>query len=77
MKLSADSKNEFFNAEMIGHNRILLNGVEMKYVTFADEDEGFIICHKTDEDGCLVTNGDYLVYEKMEGRVQIIDTRAE
>ncbi|RUW47288.1 hypothetical protein EOA32_29225 [Mesorhizobium sp. M1A.F.Ca.ET.072.01.1.1] len=76
MKLSTDCNSDFYNPDMIGpHVRVLLDGVEEKYVTEADEEGGYIIRHKVAEDGNLVVNGDYLVFEKAEGHVEIIDAR--
>jgi hypothetical protein len=52
---------------------ILLNGVEIKFCTEADEENRFIVRFKLDDNGKLILNGSEVETEKLTGHVQIID----
>ncbi|RJT32798.1 hypothetical protein D3227_25705 [Mesorhizobium waimense] len=77
MKLSANPKSPHYVRDLIGHNRILLHGVDMRDVTFANDEAGYIIRTKRDDKGNLVTKGNLIVHERVYGAVQIIDLRQQ
>ena len=52
---------------------VLLDGVHVKKCTEADEEEGFVIRFKLDDNGSLIVNGNEIEIEKLTGNVQIID----
>lgn len=52
---------------------VLLDGVHVKNCTEADEEEGFVIRFKLDDNGSLILNGAEVETETLTGNVQIID----
>lgn len=61
-------------AQLANNCKIYLNGEEVKYVTVADEEQGYIERYK-ELDGKFVREGDEIAIERLEGEVQIIDKR--
>ena len=51
--------------------QIFVDGKEVKYCTVADEEEGYVIKLKTDENGKLVRDGDDVARERITGKVEI------
>jgi hypothetical protein len=74
MKLSANRNSPHYDASIIPC-RVMLDGGEIKDCVFADEEEGFVEVLKKDENGHIVTNGDYFVYEAKFGKVEIVPLR--
>ena len=57
--------------------RVLLDGVEQRYVIEADDEAGFIVRLKQGSDGRFVHDGDTVQHERLEGRVTIEGARRE
>ena len=71
---------ETWNALQIELNKyavVLLNGVEQKYVTCADEEQGYIERYAVDKDGRIVIEGLDAKIERLTGVVRIKDRRDE
>ncbi len=63
--------------ELNTYAKVLLNGVECKYVTCADEEQGYVDRIVTDAKGRFVRDGDEFKTERLNGVVRIKDTRDE
>ena len=75
MRLSVSYYNEYDKEtrELCCRCVVLLNGVQVKNCTEADEEEGFVVRFKLDENGMLTVNGAEIETETLYGNVQIID----
>lgn len=75
MKLSVSDYNQYDEETRKLCNRcvVLLDGETVKNCTKADEEEGFVIRFKLDENGMLTVNGSEIETETLYGNVQIID----
>ena len=74
MKLSVYDydKYDMETRSLCNRSVILLDGVEVKYCTEADEDEGYVTRIKLSSDGHPYLSGDELETETITGNVQII-----
>ncbi|URA06770.1 prohead core and protease protein [Xanthomonas phage Langgrundblatt1] len=79
MRLNINERDTWnaLQAELNNHAVVLLNGVEQKYVTCADEEQGYIERYALDKDGRVVIEGNDAKIERLEGRVRIKDKRDE
>lgn len=79
MRLQVEDANgdDWEKAQMVFNTDVYLNGKMAKYVTIADEEAGYIVCHQIDELGNAVLNRDRdEVLDYIEtGVVQIVDRR--
>ncbi len=75
MRLSVSYYNEYDKEtrELCCRCIVLLDGVRVKNCTEADEEEGFVVRFKLDENGMLTVNGAEIETETLYGNVQIID----
>ena len=75
MRLSVSYYNEYDKEtrELCCRYVVLLNGVQVKNCTEADEEEGFVVRFKLDENNMLTVNGAEIETETLYGNVQIID----
>lgn len=75
MKLSVHDYDKYDMETLSLCNRsvVLLDGVEVKYCTESDEDEGYIIRLKLSSDGHPYLSGDEFETEKLTGNVKITD----
>ena len=75
MRLSVSYYNEYNKEtrELCCRCIVLLDGVRVKNCTEADEEEGFVVRFKLDENGMLIVNGAEIETETLYGNVQIID----
>ncbi len=75
MRLSVDGLNEYDEKKLALSRRavILLDGVQVKNCTEADEEEGFVVRFKLTDTGSLILNDGEIETEKLTGNVQIID----
>ena len=75
MRLSVTYYNEYDKEtrELCCRCVVLLDGVQVKNCTEADEEEGFVVRFKLDENGMLTVNGAEIETETLYGNVQIID----
>ncbi len=75
MRLSVSYYNEYDKEtrELCCRCVVLLDGVRVKNCTEADEEEGFVVRFKLDENGMLTVNGAEIETETLYGNVQIID----
>ena len=75
MRLSVSYYNEYDKEtrELCCRYVVLLNGVQVKNCTEADEEKGFVVRFKLDENGMLTVNGAEIETETLYGNVQIID----
>ena len=75
MRLSVSYYNEYDKEtrELCCQCVVLLDGVRVKNCTEADEEEGFVVRFKLDENGMLTVNGAEIETETLYGNVQIID----
>lgn len=75
MRLSVSDFQEY-NEEKLALCRrvvVLLDGVQVKNCTEADEEEGFVVRFKLTKEGSLILLGDEIETETLYGNVQIID----
>ena len=79
MRLNINERDTWnaFQLELNNHAVVLLNGVEQKYVTCADEEQGYIERYALDSKGKPIVEGDELKIERLEGYVRIKDKRDE
>ena len=75
MRLSVSDFQEYDEEKLALCRRVvvLLDGVQVKNCTEADEEEGFVVRFKLDENGMLTVNGAEIETETLYGNVQIID----
>ena len=75
MRLSVSEYSEYDKEtrELCCRCVVLLDGVPVKNCTEADEEEGFVVRFKLDENGMLTVNGAEIETETLYGNVQIID----
>ncbi|MNJ08754.1 hypothetical protein D3C77_28780 [compost metagenome] len=75
MRLSISYYNEYDQKtrDLCCRCVVLLDGVQVKNCTEADEEEGFVIRFKLDDNGSLILNGAEVETETLTGNVQIID----
>ena len=75
MRLSVSYYNEYDKEtrELCCRCVVLLDGVQVKNCTEADEEEGFVVRFKLDENDMLTVNGAEIETETLYGNVQIID----
>ena len=75
MRLSVSEYSEYDKEtrELCCRCVVLLNGVRVKNCTEADEEEGFVVRFKLDDNGMLTVNGAEIETETLYGNVQIID----
>lgn len=75
MRLSVSEYNEYDKEtrELCCRCVVLLNGLQVKNCTEADEEEGFVIRFKLDNNGNHIVNGAEIETEILYGNVQIID----
>lgn len=75
MRLSVNDLNKYDEKKLALSRRavILLDGVQVKNCTEADEENGFIVRFKLTGEGSLILNGSEIETEKLTGHVQIID----
>lgn len=75
MRLSVSYYNEYDKEtrELCCRCIVLLDGVRVKNCTEADEEEGFVVRFKLDENGMLTVNGAEIETETLYGNVQVID----
>lgn len=78
MRLDIDQYDDYppTTQDLCRRAKIHLNGEEVLRVTVADEEQGYIIRHKTDLLGHLVRDGDSVATEKLYGTVRIVDPAA-
>lgn len=79
MRLDINERESWnaLQAELNNHAVVLLNGIEQKYVTCADEEQGYIERYALDKDGRLVIEGNDAKIERLTGVVRIKDKRDE
>jgi len=79
MRLDINERESWnaLQAELNNHAIVLLNGVEQKYVTCADEEQGYIERYALDKDGRVVIEGNDAKIERLTGVVRIKDKRDE
>lgn len=51
--------------------RVTLNGEVIEKAITADEEEGFVVRIKCDDDGQIIVSGGELVHERLEGSVKV------
>lgn len=75
MRLSVSEYSEYDKEtrELCCRCVVLLNGAQIKDCTEADEEEGFVIRFKLDDNGNHIVNGAEIETETLYGNVQIID----
>lgn len=75
MRLSVSDLHEYDEEKQALCRRVvvLLDGEQVKNCTEADEEEGFVVRFKLDENGMLTVNGAEIETETLYGNVQIID----
>lgn len=75
MRLSVSYYNEYDKKtrELCCRCVVLLNGLQVKNCTEADEEEGFVVRFKLDDKGNHIVNGAEIETETLYGNVQIID----
>jgi hypothetical protein len=55
--------------------RVLVNGVESKGVLEADDEAGYAIRYRLDENGKPLNDGKNYLVERVEGRIEFVGTR--
>ena len=75
MRLSVSDLHEYDEEKLALCRRvvILVDGVQVKNCTEADEEKGFVVRFKLDDHGKLILNGSEIETETLYGNVQIID----
>ena len=75
MRLSVSYYNEYDKEtrELCCRCVVLLDGEQVKNWTEADEEKGFVVRFKLDENGMLTVKGAKIETETLYGNVQIID----
>ena len=75
MRLSVSYYNEYDKEtrELCCRCVVLLDGVQVKNCTEADEEEGFVVRFKLTKEGSLILLGAEIETETLYGNVQIID----
>ena len=75
MRLSVSEYSEYDKEtrELCCRCVVLLNGLQVKNCTEADEEEGFVVRFKLDDNGNHIVNGAEIETETLYGNVQIID----
>ena len=75
MRLSVSDFQEYDKETLALCRRVvvLLDGVQVKNCTEADEEEGFVVRFKLDENDMLTVNGAEIETETLYGNVHIID----
>ena len=75
MRLSVSYYNEYDKEtrELCCRCVVLLNGLQVKNCTEADEEEGFVVRFKLTKEGSLILLGAEIETETLYGNVQIID----
>ena len=75
MRLSVSEYNEYDKEtrELCCRCVVLLNGLQVKNCTEADEEEGFVVRFKLTKEGSLILLGAEIETETLYGNVQIID----
>jgi hypothetical protein len=76
MRLSCDPESEYYDPVLIHRTRVLLDGQAVHYCHFADEEHGVVVVTKFDADGHIVLDGEYIVCEKLQGVVKIVNDEA-
>lgn len=79
MRLDINERDTWnaLQAELNNYAVVLLNGVEQKYVTCADEEKGYIERYALDKYGRIVIEGEDAKIERLTGVVRIKDRRDE
>lgn len=75
MRLSVSDFQEYDEEKLALCRRVvvLLDGVQVKNCTEADEEEGFVVRFKLDDRGNHIVNGAEIETETLYGNVQIIN----
>ena len=75
MRLSVSEYSEYDKEtrELCCRCVVLLNGLQVKNCTEADEEEGFVVRFKLTKEGSLILLGAEIETETLYGNVQIID----
>lgn len=73
MRLSIDERESWTREQIeVEHNcKVFLDGVQIKYCTVADEEQGYVERFKLNPQGEFVHNADYIEREKLYGKVVI------
>lgn len=72
MKLSFDPTSPHYDASVILTAQIKLNGKLVYDVTFADEEEGYIIRYARDDHFMFIIKDGAIKTERVDGRVKIV-----
>ena len=65
-----------FHADVLGQHgckKVIVDGIECKYVIFADTNKGYVIRHKTSLDGKLLIVSNKSVCELLFGQVEVVN----
>ena len=75
MRLSVSDFKEYDEEKLALCRRVvvMLDGVQVKNCTEADEEEGFVVRFKLTKEGSLILLGSEIETETLYGNVQIID----
>ena len=74
MRISIDERESWTReqAEINRDCKVFLDGVEIKYCTVADEEQGYVERFKQNPQGGFVHNADYIEREELYGKVVIV-----
>lgn len=77
MRLSIIENDKGYNATAY-LSKVLLNGIELNNCITADEDEGYCLVYKTDDNGKTIPNvaNNKLLTEVLHGHVEIVNNQS-